>query len=241
MVMADSDIQRALVVGAHPDDIDFGCVGTVAQWVAAGVEVTYLLVTRGDQGGFDETPREQMGPLRETEQRAAAAVVGVHRVEFLDGYADGWVEATPDLVRDISRAVRRVRPQRMIIQSPERNYARLPSSHPDHMATGEAAIRAVYPAARNPFAFPELLHDEGLEPWVVNEVFIQAHPGAAHAVDVTDQFDLKIAALREHASQVGHRLDDLADMVRGWMADTARTAGLPAGRLAEVFHVVELT
>lgn len=241
MIKADSEIERALVVGAHPDDIDFGCVGTVSQWVKAGVEVSYLLVTRGDQGGFDATPREQMGPLRETEQRAAAAVAGVRRVEFLDGYLDGWVEATPNLVKDLSRVIRRVRPQRMIIQSPERNYARLPASHPDHMATGEAAIRAIYPAARNPFAFPELLEDDGLEPWIVGEVFIQAHPGATHAVDVTDEFDTKIAALREHASQTAHRAGDLDALVRGWMADTAAAAGLPEGRLAEVFHVMELS
>jgi LmbE family N-acetylglucosaminyl deacetylase len=240
MVKADEEIERALVVGAHPDDIDFGCGGTVASWVAAGIDVSYLLVTRGDQGGFDDTPREQMAPLREAEQRAAAAVMGVHDVHFLDGYRDGWVEATPDLVRDISRVIRQLRPQRMLVQSPERMYERLPASHPDHMATGEACIRAVYPSARNPFAFPELV-DEGLEPWVVGEVFIMAHPGAGHAVDVTDHFDAKLAALREHASQVGHRTDQLADLVRGWQVDQARAGGLPDGRLAELFHVVELT
>ncbi len=240
MVKPDAQIERALVVGAHPDDIDFGCVGTVAGWVKAGIEVTYLLVTRGDQGGFDDTPREQMAPLREAEQRAAAAVVGVTDVRFLDGYRDGWVEATPDLVRDISRVIRQVRPQRMLIQSPERMYDRIPASHPDHMATGDACIRAIYPSARNPFAFPEL-REEGLDAWIVNEVFIQAHPGASHAVDVTDTFDLKMAALREHRSQVMHRQDDLEDMVRGWLTERAQAAGLPEGRLAEVFHVVELT
>lgn len=240
MVLPDDDIRRALVVGAHPDDIDFGCVGTVARWVDAGVDVTYLLATRGEEGGFDETPREQMAGLREAEQRAAAKAVGVADVRFLDGYRDGWVQATPELVKDISRVIRQVRPQRMIIQSPERNYDRLPASHPDHMATGEACIRAIYPAARNPFAFPELLDDEGLEPWVVSEVFIGAHPGADHAVDVTDTFDRKIAALREHVSQTGHRSDQLEPMVRGWLAAQARAAGLPEGRLAEVFSVVEL-
>jgi LmbE family N-acetylglucosaminyl deacetylase len=238
--MADDEVERALVVGAHPDDIDFGCVGTVARWVAAGVEVTYLLVTRGDQGGFDDTPREQMGPLREAEQRAAAAVVGVTRVEFLDGYRDGWVEATHELVRDIVRVIRRVRPDRMIVQSPERDYERLPASHPDHMATGEACIRAIYPAARNPHAYPELLHDEGLEPWIVREVFIAGHPGATHVVDVTDQLDAKLAALRAHASQTAHRADEIEPMVRGWMADTAARGGLPTGRLAERYHVLEL-
>ncbi|CAN5224761.1 PIG-L family deacetylase [soil metagenome] len=239
MIMADTDIQRALVVGAHPDDIDFGCAGTVARWVDAGTEVTYLLITRGDQGGFDDTPRETMAGIREAEQIAAAAAIGVHDVIFLDGYVDGWVEPTPDLVRDISKVIRQVRPQRMLVQSPERNYDRLPASHPDHMAAGEACMRAVYPAARNPFAFPELLA-EGLQAWVVSEVFLMAHPGATHAVDVTDTFDRKIAALRHHVSQVGHRAEDLDPMVRGWLTMQAAAGGLPEGRLAETFYVIEL-
>ncbi len=150
MPKPDTEIERALVVGAHPDDIDFGCAGTVATWVDAGIEVTYLLVTRGDQGGFDDTPREQMAAIRETEQRAAAKAVGVTDVRFLDGYRDGWVEPTRELERDIARVIRQVRPQRMIIQSPERNYDRLPASHSDHMATGEAAIRAIYPQRPQP-------------------------------------------------------------------------------------------
>ncbi|WP_370326505.1 PIG-L deacetylase family protein [Euzebya sp.] len=239
MPRPDAEIERALVVGAHPDDIDFGCAGTVARWVRAGVDVTYLLITRGDQGGFDDTPRELMGGIREAEQTAAAAVLGVTDVRFLDGYRDGWVEPTAYLVRDISRVIREVRPQRMLIQSPERNYDRLPASHPDHMAAGEACIRAIYPAARNPFAFPELL-EEGLDPWVVQEVFVMAHPGARHAVDVTDAFDDKIAALREHVSQTAHRVDEMADRVRAWMADSAAAGGLAEGRLAELYHVIEL-
>lgn len=240
MIRADHEVERALVVGAHPDDIDFGVAGTVARWVDAGVQVTYLLITRGDQGGFDDTPRESVAALREAEQIAAAAVLGVTDVRFLDGYRDGWVEATPDLVRDISRVIRQVRPQRMLVQSPERNYDRLPASHPDHMAAGEACIRAIYPSARNPFAFPELL-EEGLEAWVVDEVFVSAHPGATHAVDVTDTFERKLAAIRAHVSQVSHRSDELAPMVRGWLTAQAQAAGLPDGRLAEVFHVIELS
>lgn len=241
MPKPDDEIERALVVGAHPDDIDFGCAGTVAGWVDAGIEVTYLLVTRGDQGGFDDTPREQMASLREGEQRAAAKAVGVTDVRFLDGYRDGWVEPTRELERDIARVIRQVRPQRMIVQSPERNYERLPASHSDHLATGEAAIRAVYPTARNPFAWPELVSEEGLEPWVVNEVFIMAHPGADHAVDVTDTFERKIAALREHRSQTAHMGDELVSMVRDWLVRNAGRGGLPDGRLAEMYLVSELS
>ena len=241
MPKPDTEIERALVVGAHPDDIDFGCAGTVATWVDAGIEVTYLLVTRGDQGGFDDTPREQMASLREAEQRAAAKAVGVTDVRFLDGYRDGWVEPTRELERDIARVIRQVRPQRMIIQSPERNYERLPASHSDHMATGEAAIRAIYPSARNPYAWPELVSDEGLEPWIVTEVFIAAHPGADHPVDVTATFDRKIAALREHRTQTEHMGDDLEPMVRDWLTRNAGVGGLPDGHLAEMYLVTELS
>ena len=241
MPLPDNEIERALVVGAHPDDIDFGSAGTVALWVDAGIEVTYLLVTRGDQGGFDDTPRADMAPLREAEQRAAAKAVGVSDVRFLDGYTDGWVEPTRELERDIARVIRQVRPQRMLVQSPERNYARLPASHSDHMATGEAAIRAIYPTARNPHAWPELVSEENLEPWTVTEVFIVGHPGADHAVDVTAAFDRKIAALREHRSQTEHMGEQLEVMVRDWLTRNAGVGGLPDGHLAEVYLVTELS
>lgn len=237
MPAPDHLIERALVIGAHPDDIDFGAAGTVATWVDAGIEVTYLLVTRGDQGGFDDTPREQVPVIREAEQTAAAKAVGVTDVRWLDGYVDGDVQVTHELVRDISRVIRQVRPQRALIQSPERNYMRLPASHPDHLAAGEAALRAIYPAARNPFAYPELLA-EGLEAWTVTDIWIAAHPTANHYVDVTDVFDRKIAALRAHESQTGHMGEGLTEMLRGWLGANARAATLPDGRLAEAFHTL---
>ena len=112
-------VERVLCVLAHPDDVDFGSAGTVATWTAAGTEVTYCIVTDGDAGGFDETPRSEMGPLRQAEQRAAAAAVGVTDVRFL-GYPDGRLELTLDLRRDISRVIRQVRPQRVLTTSPER-------------------------------------------------------------------------------------------------------------------------
>src|SRR6476661_8874555 len=170
----DSEIERALVVVAHPDDADFGAAGTIAGWTDAGIAVTVLVCTRGEQGGFDETAREQMPAIREAEQRAAAAAVGVEDVRFLTGYRDGWLEPTFDLERDIVRVIRQVRPQRVLAQSPERNWDRIGAGHPDHLASGEAAVRAIYPAARNPFAWPELMSDEGLEPWTVKELWLMA-------------------------------------------------------------------
>lgn len=236
-VLDDGDVRRVLVVMAHPDDVDFGASGTIARWTDQNMQVTYLIVTDGDAGGFDDgVTREEMAALRQSEQRAAAKCLGVDDVRFL-GYPDGRVEATLALRRDIARVIRQVRPDRVVIPSPERNYQRIYPSHPDHRAVGSAALDAVYPDARNPYAFPELLNDEGLAAWSAPEVWLSGGPDPDHYVDVTDVFDRKLAALRSHASQVSH-MDDLEGMLRGWMGENARAAGYPAGHVAEVFQVV---
>jgi LmbE family N-acetylglucosaminyl deacetylase len=237
--MPDTDIERALVVVAHPDDLDFGAAGTIAGWTAAGVEVSYCVLTDGDAGGFDpDVPRSEIGGIRQAEQRAAAKEVGVEDVVFL-GYPDGRLATSIKLRRDISRIIRQRRPQRVLTQSPERNWERIAASHPDHLAAGEAAIAAVYPDARNPFAHLDLAA-EGCVAWTVSEVWIMAGPseGNNHAVDVSDTFATKMAALRAHVSQTAH-LHDLERSVRGWLSLHARAAGLPAGRLAEAFRVVD--
>jgi LmbE family N-acetylglucosaminyl deacetylase len=236
-VLEDSEIERALVITAHPDDVDFGAAGTVATWTAKGIEVTYCVCTDGDAGGFDPAvPRSEIPGIRRAEQEAAAKAVGVSDVRFL-GYQDGKLTPSLELRRDISRVIRQVRPQRALIQSPERNWARVGASHPDHLAAGTAAIAAVYPDARNPFAHPELLADEGLEEWAVAETWVMAHPDNNHAVDITDLFETKMAALRAHVSQTAH-LDDFEDRMRGWYGQNAVAAGLADGRLAERFLVV---
>lgn len=238
-MLTDGEVERALVVMAHPDDVDFGSAGTVACWVRAGIKVSYCIVTDGDAGGFDRSvPRSEIPRIRRAEQVAAAAELGVNDVVFL-GYSDGWVQVTPQLRRDISREIRRVRPQRMLVPSAERNYARMPASHPDHLAVGEAALCAVYPDARNPFAHPELLAQENLDAWSVPEVWIGGSPTSEHFVDMTDVFDTKIAALRQHVSQTAH-MDDLESRLRTWAAGNAQAAGLPAGRLAEAFQLVSI-
>ncbi len=237
-MLSDSDCHKILVITAHPDDVDFAAAGTVATWTDAGIEVAYCIVTDGDAGGYDETVgRAEMASLRRAEQTAAAKHVGVHDVRFL-GYPDGRVEATLGLRKDLARVIRQVRPDRVVCPSPERNFARLGTSHPDHRAVGAAALDAVYPDARNPFAFPELLAGEGLTAWTVPEVWISGGPSPNRYVDVTDTFGRKIAALRAHESQTGH-MDGLEERLRGWLARGAATAGLPGGRLAEAFQVVE--
>ncbi len=231
------DHQRALVVAAHPDDIDFGAAGTVAQWTDAGVAVSYLIVTDGDAGGFDpDMPREDIPALRRAEQTEAAKHVGVTDLRFL-GYPDGWVEPTFELRRDIARVIRQVRPHRMLGPTPERNYELIGPSHPDHRAVGGAMLDAVYPDARNPFAYPELIRDEGLDAWTVPEVWLAGGTAGEHAVDITETFDRKIAALRAHVSQTGHA-DKLEENLREWLARNAQRAGLPRGRLAETFQIV---
>ncbi len=231
------DVQRVLVVAAHPDDVDFGAAGTVAHWVDAGIEVAYLLVTRGDAGGFDDTPREQMPLLREAEQRAAAKAVGVTQVDFLDGYADGTLTPSLDLRRDLTRVVRRYRPDRILTNSPLRRWERIAGpGHPDHLAVGEAVTCVIYPDARNPFAFPGLLRDEGLEPWVVREVWFQGGPDPDHVVDITATYPRKLAALAAHATQTSH--EDVPARLRPFLETVARNAGLPDGSLAEAFTVL---
>lgn len=236
-MLDDAEIERILVVTAHPDDVDFGAGGTIATWTDAGIAVSYCIITDGDAGGADpDVPREDIPGIRRAEQVAAGAVLGVTDIRFL-GYRDGELTVTHELRRDISRVIRQVRPQRMLIQSPDRNWDRIYASHPDHLAAGEAAIFAVYPDARNPFAHPSLLADEGLAEWTVPEVWVMGTPAPNHWTDVTAQVDRKIAALRAHDSQVGHT-PEFPDRVRQWMGVAAGQAGMPDGRLAEAFKVV---
>lgn len=240
-VLQPEEITRVLVVTAHPDDVDFGAAGSVATWTSRGVEVAYCICTDGDAGGFDPAvPRGDIGGIRQAEQRAAAKEVGVEDVVFL-GHPDGAL--VPDLVlrRDISRQVRRVRPDLVVTQSPTRNFARIYASHPDHLAAGEAALCAVYPDARNPFAHPALAL-EGYEAWTAREVWLMGSPTTDVVVDVTDHYDAKKRALLAHESQrpgMPGGGADLDGLLHGWLGSQAQAGGLPEGRLAEAFLRVE--
>ncbi len=202
----------------------------------AGVKVSYCIVTDGDAGGFDTSmARHDVAALRRKEQTDAANAVGVTEIFFL-GYGDGRVQVTLQLRADISAVIRKVRPRVVIAQSPQRILDRVYGSHPDHIATGEATLCAVYPDARNPFAFPELFQ-EVIEPWAVDEVWVQGAE-ATNAIDVTAAVDRKIAALMCHVSQ--HTNPDRTEtMVREWMANTAKQNALPDGASAEAFRVVD--
>jgi len=236
-LLPDDAVERVLVVVAHPDDVDFGVAGSVATWTDAGIAVTYCIVTDGDAGGSDPTvSRVQMAEIRRAEQTEAAHMVGVTDLHFL-GFPDGGLEVTLDLRRAISRVIREVRPQRVVAMSPERNYQRIYASHPDHLACGEATLCAVYPDARNPFAFPDLI-DNGYEPWSVDEVLLTVHGEPDRFTDITDVIDRKLAALKCHVSQ--HADPDALDgLIYDWGRMIGQVAGYPDGRLAEGFRAVD--
>jgi len=228
--------QRAMVIAAHPDDIEFVVAGTVAKWVQAGTQIRYVLATSGDAGSHEpDMTRKSLARIREAEQRAAARAVGVDDVVFL-GYRDGEVEPTLALRRDLVREIRRFRPDTVICYDPTRllvgdRYI----NHPDHRAVGQAALDATAPAAAMPLVFAEL-REEGLEPHRVKDVLIASTVEPNTWIDVSDTLDLKIEALHQHASQFPDGWDP-GDMIREWAAESGKKGGVP---YAEAFRQIVL-
>lgn len=223
---------RILVVAAHADDIEFGVAGSVAKWVQEGAQVTYVIVTDNSSGSNDPAvDRDWLIEKRREEQLAAAAVVGVTDVRFL-GYRDGVLQPTLEVRRDITRVIRDVRPQRVLIQDPGTIYVGdWYINHPDHRAAGEAALYAVFPSAGTRPIFTELL-DEGYEPWDVKELYIMLTMEHNTYVDITDTYDLKIKSLLCHESQV-----DMAVVER--ILERVQAIGEKAGcKYAEAFRVM---
>jgi LmbE family N-acetylglucosaminyl deacetylase len=191
-------IRRVLVVTAHPDDCEFGAGGTVAKFVKEGKDVALVVVTNGDKGSSDRAMTSvRLAAIREEEQRNASRVLGVEQVTFL-GYPDGEVEDTRQLRRDVSREIRRHRPDLLICQNPLRTY-QLGASHRDHRVVGGVALDCVYPLSRDHLAFPELLPQ--FEPHKVREVYVMQWQNPHVVVDISEVMDLKIKALACHASQ----------------------------------------
>ena len=202
------EAERVMVITAHPDDAEFTVAGTVARWAQEGKTVIYVICTDGSRGSNDpEVKPEHLVAIRRAEQEAAARVLGVEEVVFL-GYEDGSLEPTLALRRDLTREIRRYRPDIVVCPDPTvRYYGDSYLNHPDHRAAGDAALDAVFPSARTRYIFPELLA-EGLEPHKVREVLIRGALSPNLWVDISDTIELKIAALREHESQVGR--------IQGW-------------------------
>lgn len=236
MTDAANHAGRVLVVMAHPDDAEFGAAGTIARWTKEGRHVTYLILTDGNRGSNDPkmTPT-QLTQIRHAEQRAAATKLGVRDVFFL-GFDDGSLEPTLELRRQITRWIRRCKPDLVVAPDPSRWWSgQSYINHPDHRATGEATLAAIMPGADTRLLFPELL-EEGLEPHKVKEIYLTGPAQPDHWVDITETFSLKIAALREHASQVGE-----ADQLETFLRQRAKeVAQGQAFELGEAFKYVKL-
>ena len=196
--------QKILVILAHPDDPDFFCGATIARWIAAGHHVSYCLLTCGDKGAQDfDINTEELCKLRKAEQTAAANILGIHKVTFL-GYLDGYLQPDLKLRCDITRVIRQERPDIIVTCDPTALYIQdIRINHPDHRAAGQAVLDAVFPASGNPLYFIELLREEGLEPHSVREVWISLTQNPNLILDVTEFWDTKIQALKQHASQIG--------------------------------------
>jgi LmbE family N-acetylglucosaminyl deacetylase len=228
--MAD---RRALAVFAHPDDIDFGAGGSIARWVDEGWDVRYLCVTRGQKGAWDaHMDVEEYGAVREAEQRAAAKVLGVTDVTFLDGM-DSEVFDTLDLRRAISREFRRHRPHRLLTMIPDPLPTDRFVNHPDHRTVGQTTLDITMTGGTTASIFPELL-GEGLEPWrELEETWLMGPAVKPVFVDVTETIEQKLAALRCHVSQIGDR--DIETFVRQRLSEAGRTFGV---QYAETFRVI---
>jgi LmbE family N-acetylglucosaminyl deacetylase len=226
-----------LMIGAHPDDIDFNAAGCASAWCEQGVDVVWCVVSDGQAGGFDDSvDRTDIPALRRREERDAAAVCGVSEVLFL-GWHDGEISDSPALRRELSRAIRRVRPARVLCHSPERDYARIHQCHPDHLAVGAAALAAVYPDARNPYAHPELRQD-GLEPHSVPETWLYGGPKPDLLIDVTPYLERKLTALSRHESQQPAR-EGLLKAASTAGTRWAQRGGLVPGASAEAFQRID--
>ncbi|HKF36272.1 MAG TPA: PIG-L deacetylase family protein [Ktedonobacteraceae bacterium] len=235
--------KAAMVIVAHPDDAEFGAAGTIATWVRDGWDAYYVICTDASGGGPDDATdvgpeaRRKISETRKSEQRAAGAVLGLKDVFFLD-YPDGLLQPTIELRRDLVRLLRKYRPSRVICQSPERSWTPayfLGRYHADHLASGVAALAAIYPMAQNPWDFPELLKG-GLPPHKIAEVYIMGAPVANHFVDITAVFDIKIEALLCHASQFVGRTEQMENIIRTRSADLGTKYGVA---FAEEFHRAE--
>jgi LmbE family N-acetylglucosaminyl deacetylase len=213
----------ALVVAAHPDDADFGAAGTAHLWTKEGWEFYYLVCTDGSKGTEDPSlTADRLVPMRQREQRAAAEVLGVKDVFFLDQYVDGELTKTREFLGDVVRVIRTVRPYAVFTHEPSQLFHRNAFvNHSDHRATGLTTVDAVYPAARDRWNYPEQI-DEGLQTHKVKELFIWGNDDPNFDVDITDAVETKIQALLRHTSQFGEGEEFLKFVRERWKDDDGR-------------------
>lgn len=230
----------AMSIQAHPDDQEFTIAGTLAKWVRHGCQVISVIVTSGDAGSNDPTKAASYKPvlahLREDEQIAANLILGITETAFLH-YPDGELEATLPLRKDLTRLIRLYKPELVVTGDPTRVfYGSDYINHPDHRAAALAAVYATFPSAGTRLIFTDLL-DEGFEPHNVTRLYLHGAEKPDTWVDTSETIDLKIAALKKHASQLGDW--DPANMMREWAAETGKEKGLKAAEAFKVMTLVE--
>jgi LmbE family N-acetylglucosaminyl deacetylase len=223
-----------MVIAAHPDDAEFGVAGTVARWTREGRQVVYVVCTSGEKGTSDRSMKpELLAQIREKEQLAAARILGVREVKFLR-YPDQGLEETPQLRKQIVGLIRMFQPSVVVTSDPYRRYL----WHRDHRIIGQVTLDAVFPFARDYLAYPDLL-EEGLEPHKVEEILFWAAEDVNYRSDITSTFDLKLAALQCHATQIKETgIPDLKVWLRGFCKDLAAGENF---ELAEAFHRVQIS
>src|SRR5262245_38674367 len=229
---------RVMSIHAHPDDQEFTVGGTLAKWARAGSTIVTVCITSGNAGSNEYTPaemtREALAPIREEEQRLACRVLGIPEVIFLR-YEDGMLESTIALRRDLTRLIRRFRPDAVVCGDPTvRYYGATYLNHPDHRAAADATLDAVFPSAETRLIFPELLA-EGLDPHKVRSLFIHGAERPDTFIDISDTLDVKLGALKEHQTQMGEW--DPTEMITGWARLQGAERGLTA---AESFRLMRL-
>lgn len=223
-----------MVVTPHPDDAEYGVAGTVARWTKEGKRVIYVVCTNGDKGSSDPNMQpETLTEIRRQEQQAAADILGVSEVIFL-GLADQGLEDTPQFRKQIVRLIRQYRPQIIVTADPYRRYI----WHRDHRIVGQVVLDAVFPYARDHLAYPDLI-DEGLQPHKVREMLFWASEDINFRSDITETFDLKVAALRCHDSQM-QALE--VPNPEGWLRQRCKDIAKDEDfELGEAFHRIEIT
>ena len=231
------DYGRGLVVVAHADAAEYGCSGTVARLVSEGWDFAYVLCTDGSKGSSDSSMTgNELACTRKAEQTKAGEILGLSNVVFLD-YPDSYLEPTLQLRKDLAREIRRQKPNVVVCQYPMRVLdGGWGSGHPDHMAAGEAALSAIFPAARDHMTFPELV-EEGYEPHKVSEAWIMGHPEPDLWVDISDYMETSIRALTSHVSQMGGQTyEEVMERMLEWRGERGKGRGMPQADAFKRIH-----
>ena len=229
------ETQKILVILAHPDDPEFFCGATLAIWAKAGHNIHYFLMTNGNKGGGPDITPEQLVAIRQAEQQKAAEMIGAKSVNFMD-LEDGYLVPSLDLRREIVRLIRREKPDVLVTCDPTLLYSWFGRvNHPDHRAAGQVVLDAVFPAAGNSHFFPELIDNENLQPHTPREVWVSLAANPTVTMEVTNAWEIKINALKEHKSQVG----DLATFEQRMRARHTEDSTDIAPRYEEYFRVLK--